>query len=65
MKYDHDGSRRADADGASRERTTRRLLVVRLRVEIATRQAAQPSDPRIGQARRELRVLTGAARDTD
>ena len=65
MKYDHDGSRRADADDASRERTARRLLVARLRVEIATRQAAQPSDPRIGQARRELRVLTGAARDTD
>ena len=40
-------------------------MVVRLRVEIAARDAAQPSDPRIEEARQELRALTGVTRDTD
>ena len=57
--------RRADAGDVARARTARRLMVVRLRVRIARLEVEQPSDPRIGQARRDLRVLTRAARDTD
>ena len=52
-------------DDGARKRTVRRLMVVRLRVEIATCEAAQPSDPRIEEARQELRALTGVKRDTD
>ena len=32
-------------DDGGRKRTVRRLMVTRLRVEITTREAAQPSDP--------------------
>ena len=60
MQYDDDRSSRTVADEAARDRTVKRLLAVRLRLEIAKREAARPSDPRIGQARRELRALTGA-----
>ena len=55
----------AVADDASRERTARRLMVARLRVQIARREAEQASEPQLRQARRELRALTGVARDTD
>ena len=65
MKYHHDRNPRVVSDDGARERTAGRLLMARLRVEIATREAAQPSDPRIGEARRELRALTGVDRDTD
>ena len=63
MQYHGDrDSRTVPDDGA---RTVRRLMVMRLRVEITTREAAQPSDPRIEEARQELRALTGVTRDTD
>ena len=65
MEYHHDRNPRVVPDDGARERMAGRLLVARLRVEIAAREAAQPSDPRIGEARRELRVLTGVDRDTD
>jgi hypothetical protein len=61
---DHDSPRYAASDDrfAGDEGTdagaARRLLVVRLREEIALRESAQPSDPRIEEARRELRALT-------
>ena len=38
----------------------RRLIVMRLRVEITTREAAQPSDPRIEEARQELSCADGS-----
>lgn len=60
-----DGSRREAAADVARERTARRLLVVRLRVQIAQLEAEQPSNPRLGEARRELRALTGAAQETE
>ena len=41
------------------------MMVMRLRVEITAREAAQPSDPRIEEARQELHALTGVTRDTD
>ena len=44
------------------ERTARRLLVVRLRVEVARLEAEHPAHPRLAEAREELRKLTGAAR---
>ena len=58
----HESTRASDAvaDAAARDRTARRLLVARLRHKIARREAARPSDPRIGQARQQLRALTGA-----
>jgi hypothetical protein len=65
MQYHGDRDRRTAPDDGARKRTVRRLMVVRLRVEIATREAAQPSDPRIEEARQELRALTGVTRDTD
>ena len=65
VKYHQDRNPRVVSDDGTRERTAGRLLVARLRVEIAAREAAQPSDPRIGEARRELRALTGVDRDTD
>ena len=65
MQYHHDRSPRVVSDDVARERMAGRLLVARLRVEIATREAAQLSDPRVGEARRELRALTGVDRDTD
>ena len=48
-----------------RGQTARRLMVARLRVQIARLEAEEPSDPRIEQARQEHRVLTGVAPDTD
>ena len=45
--------------------TARRMMEMRLRVEITAREAAQPSDPRIEEARQELHALTGVTRDTD
>ena len=54
MEYHSVRDWRVVSDNATQERTARRLMVVRLRVEIAKREAAQPSDPRIGEARREL-----------
>ena len=65
MQYHGDRDRRTAPDDGARKRTARRLMVVRLRVEIAARDAAQPSDPRIEEARQELRALTGVTRDTD
>lgn len=53
------------ADDRARERTARRLLVVRLRVEIAGLEAEHPADPQLGEARQELRGLNGAASDAD
>ena len=61
----HDRQRRAVADDEARERTARRLMVVRLRMQIARLKAQQPSDPRLSQARQELRALTGAVQDAD
>ena len=60
MQYEHERSGRTVADDAARDRTVRRLLAVRLRRETARREAARPCDSRIGQARREIRALTGA-----
>ena len=65
MQYHGDRDRRTAPDDGARKRTARRMMVVRLRVEIAARDAAQPSDPRIEEARQELRALTGVNRDTD
>ena len=60
MKYHGDRDRRTAPDDGARKRTVRGLLMVmRLRVEITTREAAQSADPRIEEARQELRVLTG------
>lgn len=53
-----DPGRRVAPDDRAREGAARRLMVVRLRVEIAKREQAQPTDPRIGEARQELRALT-------
>ena len=64
MQYHGDRDRRTVPDDGARKRTARRLMVMRLRVEITTREAAQPSDPRIEEARQELRALTGVTRDT-
>ena len=50
MQYHGDRDRRTAPDDGARKRTVRRLMVVRLRVEIATREAAQPSDPRIEES---------------
>ena len=65
MKYHGDRERRMASDDGARKRTVHRLMVMRLRVEITTRETAQPSDPRIEEARQELRALTGVTRDTD
>ena len=65
MQYHGDRDRRTAPDDGARKRPARRLMVVRLRVEIAARDAAQPSDPWIEEARQELRALTGVTRDTD
>ncbi len=58
-----DRDRRLQEDRAS-EGTARRLTEARLRAEIARREAADPSDPRIKEARQELRALTGMVRHT-
>ena len=63
MKCHDDHNPRVVSDDGAWERTAGRLLVARLRVEIATREAAQPSDRRMGEARRELCALTGVDRD--
>ena len=60
MQDGHGRGNRAVAGGATRDRIADRLLVVRLRLEIARREAAEPTDPRIRQARQELRALTRA-----
>ena len=65
MQYHGDRDRRTVPDDGARKRTARRLMVMRLRVEITAREAAQPSDPRIEEARQELRALMGVTRDTD
>ena len=65
MKYHDDRNPRVVSDDVARERTARRLRVLRLRVQIARIEAEQPSEPRIGEVRQELRALTGAARNTD
>ena len=57
--------RRAAPDDAARDRTARRLMVARLRVQIARHEAEQTSEPQLRQARRELRALTGLTRDSD
>ena len=49
MQYHGDRDRRTAPDDGARKRTARRMIVMRLRVEIAPRDAAQPSDPRIGR----------------
>ena len=61
----HDLQRRAVVDDEARERTARRLMVLRLRVQIARLEAQQPSDPRLAQTWQELRALTGAVQDAD
>jgi hypothetical protein len=40
-------------------------MVVRLRVQIARLKTQQSSDPRLAQARQELRALTGTVQDAD
>ena len=65
MQYHGDRAPRTVPDDGARKRTARRMMVMRLRVEITTREAAQPADPRIEEARPELRALTGVTRDTD
>ncbi len=65
MEQRGERDRRAVADDAARERTARRLMVARLRLQIAQRETEQASDPQLRQARRELRALTGVDRDTD
>ena len=65
MEQRAERDRRAVAGEAAREQTSRRLMVARLRVQIARREAEQASEPQLRQARRELRALTGVARDTD
>ena len=40
-------------------------VVVRLRVEIARLESEHPADPRLGDARRELRAASGAFREAD
>ena len=65
MQQWDDPDRRAVADDVARDATARRLMAVRLRVQIARLEAEQRSDPRIAQARRELRLLAGAARNRD
>ena len=53
-------------DDVTRQRTARRLMVARLRVQIARLETEEASGVQIEQARRELRALTGGARgDTD
>ena len=59
MQHESTRASRAVAGAAARDRTARRLLMERLRQEIARREAARPSDPRIEQARQQLRALTG------
>ena len=61
MQHGHGRGNHMVVGEAARDRTARRLLEVRLRLEIARREAAQPADPRIGQARQELHTLTRAA----
>ena len=65
MQYHGDRDRRTVPDDGVRKRTARRMMEMRLRVEITKREAAQPSDPRIEEARQELHALTGVTRDTD
>ena len=65
MEYHGDRDHRTVPDEGARKRTARRMMEMRLRVEITTREAAQPSDPRIEEARQELHALTGVTRDTD
>ena len=65
MLYHGERDHRTAPDAGTRKRTARRLRVMRLRVEITTREAAQPSDPRIEEARQELRALMGVTRDKD
>ena len=60
MQREYTRANGAVAGAAARHRTARRLLMVRLRQEIARREAARPSDPRIRQARQRLGALTGA-----
>ena len=62
--------RRDDGDDpvvgdVTRERTARRLLVARLRVQIERLEAEQPAHPRLREARKELRELTGTASDAE
>ena len=54
---------RAAADDVTRERTARRLMVVRLRVRIARLEAEQASESRIGEVRQELRALNSPTRN--
>lgn len=50
-------------DDVTRQRTARRLMMARLRVQIARLEAQEASGVQIAQARRELRALTGGACD--
>ena len=59
MERRNDGDERVVGDDVTRERTARRLLVVRLRVEIERLEAEQPADPRLREARKEPGELTG------
>lgn len=60
-----DRNPRAAADDVTRERTARRLMVVRLRVRIARLEAEQASESRIGEVRQELRALNSPTRNAD
>ena len=51
MQYHGDRDRRTVPDDGAAVADTRRMMVMRLRVEITMREAAQPSDPRIEDVR--------------
>lgn len=65
MERRDDGDERVVGDDVTRERTARRLRVVRLRLEIERLEAEQPVHPRLREARKELRELTRATSDAD
>ena len=65
MERRRDGAECVVGSHVKRERTARRLLVVRLRMEVERLEAEQPAHPRLREARKELRELTGAATDAD
>ena len=65
MQYHGEHDHRTVPDDGARKRTARRMMVMRLLVEITTREAAQPSDPRLEEARQGLRALMGVTRDKD
>ena len=66
MEDPGEAGRLTAVDDVTRQRTARRLMVARLRVQIARLEAQEASGVQIAQAQRELRALTGrACDDTD